>query len=119
MERVRYKLGEGITGEVIATGSAITIPKISEEPRFLNRTSSRKRQQENDISFICVGTPSQLNGNLDLKYVRRVCEEIGSGIKKKNTYHLVVVRSTVLPGTMRNVVIPILEENSEKIKAFR
>jgi len=54
VERVRYKLGEGITGEVIATGKAITIPKISEEPRFLNRTSSRKKQPESDLSFICV-----------------------------------------------------------------
>jgi GDP-mannose 6-dehydrogenase len=67
-----------------------------------------------EISFICVGTPSQLNGNLDLKYVRRVCEDIGKVLKTKAEFHLVVVRSTVLPGTMRNVVIPILEECSGK-----
>jgi GDP-mannose 6-dehydrogenase len=69
-----------------------------------------------DISFICVGTPSQLNGNLDLKYVRRVCENIGEALKAKSSFHLVVVRSTVLPGTMRNVVIPILEECSGKTR---
>jgi GDP-mannose 6-dehydrogenase len=69
---------------------------------------------ESDISFICVGTPSQLNGNLDLKYVRRVCENIGNAIKTKSEFHLVVVRSTVLPGSMRNVVIPVLEEYSGK-----
>ena len=67
-----------------------------------------------DISFICVGTPSQLNGNLDLKYVRRVCENIGQALKKKSDFHVIVIRSTVLPGTIRNVVIPILEENSGK-----
>lgn len=54
VERVRYKLGEGITGQVIETGKGIAIPKISEEPRFLNRTSSRRKQGEEDLSFICV-----------------------------------------------------------------
>jgi GDP-mannose 6-dehydrogenase len=67
-----------------------------------------------EISFVCVGTPSQLNGNLDLKYIQRVCERIGKAIKEKNERHVVVIRSTVLPGTMRNVVIPTLEEFSEK-----
>ena len=65
-----------------------------------------------DISFICVGTPSQVNGNLDLKYIRRVCEQIGLAIKKKKKHHIVVIRSTILPGTMREVVIPILEKAS-------
>lgn len=65
-----------------------------------------------DISLICVGTPSQLNGSLDLKYVRKVCEEIGAAIKEKPGYHVVVARSTMLPGSMRNVVIPTLEEFS-------
>lgn len=54
VERVRYKLGEGITGQVIQTGKSIAIPKISEEPRFLNRTSSRQKTKEKDVSFICV-----------------------------------------------------------------
>lgn len=65
-----------------------------------------------DVSFVCVGTPSQLNGNLDLKYIRRVCERIGNALKEKKAYHVVVIRSTILPGTMRNVVIPTLEETS-------
>jgi len=54
MERGKYKLGEGITGRVIQTGKAVTIPKISEEPLFLNRTSSRKSQPDQELSFICV-----------------------------------------------------------------
>lgn len=69
---------------------------------------------DTDISFVCVGTPSQLNGNLDLKYIRRVCERIGSAIRKKKDRHVVVIRSTILPGTMKNVVIPTLEESSGK-----
>ena len=66
------------------------------------------------ISLICVGTPTQLNGNLDLRYVRRVCEEIGSALMDKREFHVVVLRSTILPGSIRNVVIPTLEKYSEK-----
>ncbi len=54
MERVTYKLGEGITGRVIETGKAVTIPKISEDPSFLNRTAARKDVQTRELSYICV-----------------------------------------------------------------
>ncbi|MBP7051877.1 MAG: UDP-glucose/GDP-mannose dehydrogenase family protein [Phycisphaerae bacterium] len=67
-----------------------------------------------ELTLICVGTPSQANGNLDLRYVRRVCEEIGRTLRDKKEFHVVVCRSTVLPGTMRQVVIPLLEEHSGK-----
>lgn len=67
-----------------------------------------------DLSFICVGTPSQPNGNLDLRYIRRICEQIGAALKQKHARHTVVIRSTILPGTMRKVVIPTLEEFSGK-----
>ena len=67
-----------------------------------------------DVSLVCVGTPSQPNGNLDLRYIRRVCEEIGTALTLKNDRHVVAVRSTVLPGTIRKIVIPLLEETSGK-----
>jgi GDP-mannose 6-dehydrogenase len=67
-----------------------------------------------DVSFVCVGTPSQQNGNLDLRYIRRICEQIGEALREKSTRHTVVIRSTVLPGTMREIVIPVLEEFSGK-----
>jgi len=70
--------------------------------------------QQTDLSFICVGTPSQPNGNLDLKYIRRICEQIGGALKSKGVRHTVVIRSTILPGTMRGIIIPILEESSGK-----
>ena len=69
---------------------------------------------ETELSFVCVGTPSQTNGNLDLRYVRRVCEQIGEALKTKNDRHTIVIRSTILPGTMRKIVIPVLEEFSTK-----
>ncbi|MFX6850121.1 UDP-glucose 6-dehydrogenase, partial [Acinetobacter baumannii] len=55
------------------------------------------------------------NGNLDLSYVRRVCEEIGQALRDKDSFHVVVARSTMLPGSMRNVVIPTLEQSSGKV----
>ena len=70
--------------------------------------------RETDLSFICVGTPSQPNGNLDLRYIRRICEQIGDALRTKEERHTVVIRSTILPGTMRTVVIPTLEDSSGK-----
>lgn len=69
---------------------------------------------ETELSLICVGTPSKAGGELDLTYVRRVCTEIGEVLRDKPTRHLVVVRSTVLPGTIDEVVIPALEAASGK-----
>jgi GDP-mannose 6-dehydrogenase len=69
---------------------------------------------ETDLSFVCVGTPSLPNGNLDLRFIRRICEQIGDALRHKPSRHTVVVRSTVLPGTMRDIVIPILEECSHR-----
>jgi GDP-mannose 6-dehydrogenase len=70
--------------------------------------------RETELSFVCVGTPSQTNGNLDVSYVRRVCEQIGQALKTKKARHTIVIRSTILPGTMHGVVIPALEEFSGK-----
>jgi len=68
--------------------------------------------RESDISLICVGTPSNDNGSLKLDYVQSVCQQIGTALGEMTEYHLVVVRSTVLPGTVEEKLIPILEQAS-------
>jgi GDP-mannose 6-dehydrogenase len=71
--------------------------------------------RETELSFVCVGTPSQTNGNLDLRYIQRVCEQIGQALKEKDEWHTIVIRSTILPGTMCQIVIPALERSSGKL----
>lgn len=68
--------------------------------------------RETDVSLICVGTPSGSQGSLDLTALRRACEDIGSALREGERRHTVVVRSTVLPGTTEETVIPALERSS-------
>lgn len=67
-----------------------------------------------DMAFVCVGTPSNPNGSLDLTHLRKVCEEIGAALRDRDTFFVVVVRSTVLPGTLAEVATPALEAASGK-----
>jgi GDP-mannose 6-dehydrogenase len=67
---------------------------------------------QTDLSLVCVGTPSRANGDIELKFVRRVCEQIGTALRHHHGAPAVVIRSTMLPGTMREVVIPALEASS-------
>jgi UDPglucose 6-dehydrogenase/GDP-mannose 6-dehydrogenase len=68
---------------------------------------------ETDVSMIAVGTPFD-GREIDLTYIKQAAHQIGEALKEKSTYHLVVVKSTVVPGTTDNVVLPILEAASGK-----
>ena len=74
---------------------------------------------ETEISLLCVGTPSQRNGKLDMSGVERVCEQIGEALREKKDFHWIVLRSTVLPGTTEKIVVPVLEKFKPKNNSER
>jgi GDP-mannose 6-dehydrogenase len=123
-------LGYKVTGvdlnpakaEAINAGrSPIVEPKVGELVKQC-RTSChlaadrdvRSAVLESDTSFLCVGTPSLRSGKLDLGHVEPVCRDIGKVLAEKDSFHLIVLRSTVLPGTAETLVIPTLEKSSGK-----
>ena len=75
---------------------------------------SRMNEKTSDSIRICVGTPSQQNSSLDLQYIRNISRDIGQGLRCRDAYHVVAVRSTVLPVSIESEVIPLLEKESGK-----
>ncbi len=108
--------------DIINSGkSPIVEPEINElihdvvkEGKLSATTNSAEAIQRSDVSLVCVGTPSKSNGSLNLEHVRQVCKEIGSAIGAKSDRHTVVIRSTMLPGSIESVAVPALEEDSGK-----
>ena len=108
--------------ELLKSGrSPIVEPRMSElvaachqNCRLQATTDSAAAVMNSEISFLCVGTPSLRSGKLDLGHISPVCEEIGRTLARKDSFHLVVLRSTVLPGTAVTIVIPTLEKASGK-----
>src|SRR6476646_2373188 len=106
-------LNEG-RSPIVEKGLDELIARNTANGRLRATTSTPDAIRDTEISLICVGTPSRKNGSLDLAYLERVAEQIGEALKDKDDYHVVVVRSTVLPGTTHDVVIPALERTSGK-----
>jgi len=106
--------------EMLASGrSPILEPRMSElvaeghrASRLYATTDAVAAVRDSDVSFVCVGTPSLRSGKLDLSHLEHVTREIATGLKEKKSHHVIVVRSTVLPGTTESLVIPILQDAS-------
>lgn len=113
MEKGKYKLGEGITGRVIQTGKAVTIPKISEEPLFLNRTSSRKARQDQELSFLCVPIKrgSQVIGALSVDKLYGESYSLKDGEKLTLVIATMLARHVINLETIRVEKDRLREEN--------
>jgi GDP-mannose 6-dehydrogenase len=99
---------------IVETGIGELIAEMVAGGRLRAMTSSAEAVANSEMSLVCVGTPSRDNGSLDLTYVKRVCQEIGAALEAKRERHTVVIRSTMLPGTIEGTVTPALEVYSGK-----
>jgi GDP-mannose 6-dehydrogenase len=106
-------LNDGLS-PIVEKGLDELIRTASDNGLLSATTDTGEAVHSTDLSLLCVGTPSRKNGSLDLSFLERVCEQIGTALKTKDAYHVVVVRSTVLPGTTHELVIPTLERASGK-----
>jgi len=94
---------------IVETGVGDLIGEMVAAGRLRATADTADAVNSTDASLVCVGTPSKPNGSLDLTYVKRVCQEIGAALERKGSRHTVIMRSTMLPGTIESVVVPALE----------
>ena len=99
---------------IVEPGLDALLARATAEGRLRATTDTADAIRDTEVSLLCVGTPSRKNGSLDLTYLERVAEQVGAAVATADHYHVVVVRSTVLPGTTHDVVIPALERTSGK-----
>jgi GDP-mannose 6-dehydrogenase len=111
---VKVELINSGKSPIVEHGLDDLIAKVVGNGSFRATADSSAAIQQTEMALICVGTPSRANGSIDLRYVERVCEQIGTALSRRSDRFIVVIRSTVLPGTMERVVIPILEKASGK-----
>jgi GDP-mannose 6-dehydrogenase len=99
---------------IVEPGLDELLSRCTAEGRLSATTDTVAAVRDTEVSLLCVGTPSHKNGSLNLSYLEGVAEQVGAALKDKSSYHVVIVRSTVLPGTTHGVVIPALERTSGK-----
>ncbi|HEU4630406.1 MAG TPA: nucleotide sugar dehydrogenase [Gemmatimonadaceae bacterium] len=99
---------------IVEEGIAELVAEMRQAGRLRATTSACEAVRDSDVSLVCVGTPSRPNGSIDLAYIERVCEQIGQALREKASFHTIVIRSTVMPGTIDGTVIPALERGSGK-----
>ena len=100
---------------IVENGLDEIIARAVASGRLRATTDGQQAVLDTDASFVCVGTPSDETGAVGLKYVKGVCADIGQAIQHKQSFHSVIIRSTIVPGTMDETCIPVLEEASGMI----
>ncbi|UCD03728.1 MAG: UDP-glucose/GDP-mannose dehydrogenase family protein [Candidatus Woesearchaeota archaeon] len=90
------------------------VEKYAKNKKLRATTDLKEAILNSDASFICVGTPSKEDGGIDLKYIKEASKSIGKVLRYNKKYHVVAVKSTVIPGTTKDIVLPLLEKYSKK-----
>jgi GDP-mannose 6-dehydrogenase len=114
VNELKVEIINGGRSPIVEPGIEDLIALAVKENRLRATTDACEAILESDVSLVCIGTPGNHNGSLDLTYIKRACQEIGEALASKNRYHLVAMRSTMLPGTIEQTVIPTLEVYSGK-----
>jgi GDP-mannose 6-dehydrogenase len=99
---------------IVEPGIEELIGKAVAAGKLRATTDAHKAVADSDVSLVCIGTPGQHNGSLDLTFIKRACQQIGEALTSKTRYHIVAIRSTMLPGTIEQTVTPALEVFSGK-----
>jgi GDP-mannose 6-dehydrogenase len=99
---------------IVEDGMGELIGEMVQSGRLRATVDSANAVHNSEFSLVCVGTPSRANGSLELAHITRVCTDIGEALRGKSDNHVVVIRSTMLPGTIEGVVVPAIESASGK-----
>tara|TARA_B100000315_G_scaffold233639_1_gene246910 strand:- start:958 stop:2286 length:1329 start_codon:yes stop_codon:yes gene_type:complete len=105
------KINNGVS-PIFEEGMDSRLKEVVGSGQLVASTDLEKAVMDSDLSFVCVGTPALDDGSIDLSQIRAVSVSIGKALKNFTGRHIVVIKSTVLPGTSEEVVIPELEGNS-------
>jgi len=105
------QINKGIS-PIFEEGLDELLKDVLEKGKFRVTLDLKKAVADSEVSFICVGTPSKEDGSADLSYVKSAAKSIGEALKEVNEYHVVIMKSTVIPGTTETVLVPILEKES-------
>ena len=114
VSRAKVEMLESGRSPIVEARMNEMVAEYHQSCRLHATTDPAEAVLDSDVSFICVGTPSLRNGKLDLGHIENVAREIGAALRQKSAHHVVVLRSTVLPGTTESVLLPILEKESSK-----
>ncbi|MEN3335719.1 MAG: GDP-mannose 6-dehydrogenase [Blastocatellia bacterium] len=114
VNQVKVDIINGGRSPIVEPGIEELINEAVSAGRLRATTDAASAVADSDVSLVCIGTPSHSNGSLNLTYIKRACQQIGEALAAKTRFHIVVMRSTMLPGTIEQTVIPTLEVYSGK-----
>jgi len=114
VNQVKVDIINGGRSPIVEPGIEELIREAVGAGRLRATTDAAEAVAGADVSLVCIGTPSNSNGSLNLTYIKRACQQIGEAIAARTRFHIVVMRSTMLPGTIEQTVIPTLEVYSGK-----
>jgi GDP-mannose 6-dehydrogenase len=111
---VKVDIINGGRSPIVEPGIEELISAAVKQGKLRATSDANEAVANSDVSLVCIGTPGNHNGSLDLSYIKRACQQIGEALASKTRYHIVAMRSTMLPGTIDQIVIPTLEIFSGK-----